>query len=113
MPNIYQAPLTSHTFVTSPRRPSGSLDTAGKTTPGPGAPTGHFVPNSTQEDAIWTNVRDKDWAYGFAAFSVDPGNQPGGQTSIDVTYYRVKGFGGELEVFDTFTLTRPRNDGRH
>jgi hypothetical protein len=45
---------------------------------------------------------------------VDPGNRPGGQTSIEVTYYRVKGFGGsELEVFDTFTLTRPRSDGRH
>ena len=85
----------------------------GKTAPGPGAPTGHFVPNYTQENAIWANVRDKDWAYGFAAFSVDPGTRPGGETSIDVTYYRVKGFGGaELEVFDTFTLTRPRSDGR-
>jgi len=30
---------------------------------------------------------------------------------FEVTYYRVKGFGGELEGFDTFTLTRPRNDG--
>jgi hypothetical protein len=58
-------------------------------------------------------VRDKDWAYGFAAFSVDPGNRRGGETSIDVPCYRVKGFGGaELEVFDTFTLTRPRSDGR-
>ena len=85
----------------------------GKSAPGPGAPTGHFLPNYTQEDAIWSSVRDKDWAYGFAAFSVDPGRRPGGQTSIDVTYYRVKGFGGLLEVFDTFTLTRPRNDGRH
>ena len=30
---------------------------------------------------------------------------------IDVTYYRVKNFNSELEVFDTFTLTRPRSDG--
>lgn len=56
-------------------------------------------------------MRDKDWSYGFAAFSVDPGRRPGGQTTIEVTYYRVKSFGGDLEVFDTFTLTRPRNDG--
>jgi hypothetical protein len=83
----------------------------GKTAPGPGAPTGHFVPNYTTEDAIWASVRDKDWAYGFAAFSVNPGERPGGQTSIEVTYYRVKGFGGELEVYDSFSLTRPRNDG--
>jgi hypothetical protein len=42
---------------------------------------------------------------------VNPGSRPGGETSIDVTYYRVKGFGGaELEVFDTFTLTRPLTD---
>ena len=81
-----------------------------KSNPGPGAPTGHFLPNYTPENAIWSSVRDKDWSYGFAAFSVDPGNRPGGQTTIEVTYYRVKGFGGELEVFDTFTLTRPRND---
>jgi hypothetical protein len=56
-------------------------------------------------------VRDKDWAYGFAAFSVDPGDRRGGTTSIDITYYRVKGYGGDLEVFASFTLTRPRNDG--
>ena len=41
-----------------------------KSTPGPGAPTGHFLPNYTPENAIWASVRDKDWAYGFAAFSV-------------------------------------------
>jgi hypothetical protein len=26
----------------------------GKTAPGPGAPTGHFVPNYTQENAVWS-----------------------------------------------------------
>lgn len=56
-------------------------------------------------------MRDKDWAYGFASFAVDPGDRPGGRTSIEVTYYRVKNLGGELEVFDTFTLTRRRADG--
>jgi hypothetical protein len=83
----------------------------GKTASGPGAPTGHFVPNYTQENAIWLATRDKDWPYGFAAFSVDPGTRRGGQTTIEVTYYRATNFGGELEVFDTFTLTRPRSDG--
>jgi hypothetical protein len=85
----------------------------GKSAPGAGAPTGHFVSNYTPENAIWSNVRDQDWAYGFAAFSVDPGDRPGGVTSIDVTYYRVKDFNSQLEVFDTFTLTRPRSDGFH
>ena len=83
----------------------------GRGTPGPGAPQGHLVANYTQENAIWASVRDKDFAYGFAAFSVDPGRRPGGQTSIAVTYYRVTGFGGELEAYDAFTLVRPRRDG--
>lgn len=42
---------------------------------------------------------------------MDPGHRPGGTTSIDVTYYRVNGFGADLEVFDSFTLTRRRSDG--
>jgi hypothetical protein len=83
-----------------------------KSSPGAGAPTGHFIANYTTENAIWLAQRDKDWPYGFAAFSVDPGRRPGDQTTIEVTYYRVKNFGSELEVFDTFTLTRPRSDGR-
>lgn len=83
-----------------------------KSSPGAGAPTGHFIANYTSENAIWLAQRDKDWPYGFAAFSVDPGRRPGDQTTIEVTYYRVKNFGSELEVFDTFTLSRPRSDGR-
>ena len=77
----------------------------------PSAPQGHLVSHYTQEDAIWASVRDRDFAYGFAAFTVDPGSHPGAKTSIAVTYYRVIGFGGELEAFDTFTLTRRRTDG--
>ena len=84
----------------------------GRTAPNPpSAPQGHLVSNYTQEDAIWASVRDKDFSYGFAAFTVDPGRHPGGRTSIEVTYYRVTGFGGELEAYDTFTLTRRRSDG--
>ena len=83
----------------------------GRGTPGPGAPQGHLVANYTEENAIWASVRDKDFAYGFAAFAVDPGNRSGGQTSIAVTYYRVTGVRGELQAFDAFTLVRPRRDG--
>ena len=79
--------------------------------PGPGAPDGHLTPHYTAEPAIWSSVRDRDHPYGFAAFTVDPGNGPGDRTSIEVTYNRVVGFGGELQPYDTFTLTRPRSDG--
>ena len=78
--------------------------------PGRGANNGHLTPNYTQENAIWSSVRDQAFAYGFAAFSVDPGTRRGGQTSIEVTYYRVTDFGGELSAYDTFTLVRPRRD---
>ena len=77
----------------------------------PSAPNGHLASHYTEENAIWSSVRDRDHSYGFAAFSVDPGSRPGGHTRIDVTYYRVVGFGGELEPYDSFTLTRRRTDG--
>ena len=69
--------------------------------------TGKRVPNYTMEDAPWSAFRDADHAYGFAAFDVDPG-QPGGTTSIKVTYYAVNGPYGDLLPVDRFTLTRPR-----
>lgn len=71
---------------------------------------GFLVSHYTQEEAIWSSVRDRDHPYGFAAFAVDPGRHRGGKTSIEVTYYRVVGFGGELEAYDSFTLVRPRRD---
>ncbi|QGF24710.1 purple acid phosphatase family protein [Raineyella fluvialis] len=74
----------------------------------PGA-NGKRPPVYVQEDAPWSAVRDAENAYGFAAFDVDPG-QPGGTTSIRVTYYAVTGVGGECKVSDTFTLQRPRRD---
>ena len=83
----------------------------GRGTPARGANNGHLVANYSYEDAIWSSVRDEQFAYGFAAFSVDPGSRPGGQTSIGVTYYRVTDFGGELSAYDAFTLVRPRRDG--
>jgi hypothetical protein len=83
----------------------------GRAAPSYAQPEGHLLANYTQENAVWASVRDQDFAYGFAAFAVDPGTKRGGQTSIEVTYYRVTDFGGELEAYDTFTLVRPRNDG--
>jgi hypothetical protein len=69
--------------------------------------TGKRPPIYVREDAPWSAVRNAAHAYGFAAFTVDPG-QPGGRTSIEVTYYDVVGPDGRLEAFETFTLHRPR-----
>jgi hypothetical protein len=63
-----------------------------------------------REDAIWSAVRNAAHAYGFAAFTVDPGLQPSGETTIKVTYYDVIGPDGRLAPFETFTLRRPRRD---
>jgi hypothetical protein len=79
---------------------------------GVGAPdpaTGKRPPVYLTEDAPWAAVRDPDHAYGFAAFTVDPG-RPGKPTSIAVTYYAVNGPYGDLTPVDRFTLTRPRGD---
>jgi len=66
-----------------------------------------------QEQAPWSAFRDKEHAYGFAAFHVDPGTQAGGPTSMTVTYYAVGGPFAALTPVDRFTLVRPRRDGSH
>jgi hypothetical protein len=63
-----------------------------------------------QEAAPWSATRNAAHAYGFAAFTVDPGAGPGAVTTIKVTYYDVVGTGGQLAPFETFTLRRPRRD---
>jgi 3',5'-cyclic AMP phosphodiesterase CpdA len=63
------------------------------------------------EDAVWSAFRDEQHPYGFAAFDVDPGTEPGGRTSIRVTYYNVLQPHGSLEKLETFTLYRQRSDG--
>jgi hypothetical protein len=78
-----------------------------------GAPdpaTGKRPPVYTHEDAPWSAVRDVANSYGFAAFTVDPGTRRGGTTTITVTYYDVVGVGGQLEPFESFTLSRRRSD---
>ncbi len=72
--------------------------------------TGKRAPVYVKEDAPWAAVRNAAHAYGFAAFRLDPGTRPGGDTTIAVTYYDVVGNGGELAPFETFTLRRPRRD---
>src|SRR5262249_9244149 len=68
--------------------------------------TGKRAPNYVPEDASWSAVRDAAHSYGFAAFEVDPGDRRGGTTTITVTYYDVTGPYGQVEPFETFTLTR-------
>lgn len=71
---------------------------------------GRRPPVYVKEDAPWSAVRNAAHAYGFAAFAVDPGSQPGDFTTITVTYYDVVGHGGRIVPFETFTLRRPRRD---
>jgi hypothetical protein len=78
-----------------------------------GAPdpvTGKRPPVYVREDAPWSAVRNAAHAYGFASFSVDPGSERGGPTTMQVVYYDVVGPEGELRAFERFTLRRPRRD---
>jgi hypothetical protein len=72
--------------------------------------TGKRLPVYVKEDAPWSAVRNAAHAYGFAAFTVDPGSQPGGSTTMKVVYYDVVGPDGQVAPFETFTLRRPRRD---
>ncbi len=72
--------------------------------------TGKRPPVYVKENAPWSAVRNAAHAYGFAAFTVDPGTQPGGLTSMRVVYYDVVGPDGQLAPFESFTLQRPRRD---
>jgi hypothetical protein len=76
----------------------------------------------TVGDAAWSARRDAGTGYGVAVFDVNPGAEAGGQTSITVSYYHAvdagpgDGPGGgqadDYALFDTFTVVRPRSDGR-
>jgi hypothetical protein len=72
--------------------------------------TGKRPPVYVKEEAPWLAVRNVAQAYGFAAFTVDPGSERGGTTTIKVTYYDVAGPGGQLAAFESFVLRRPRRD---
>jgi hypothetical protein len=82
------------------------------------------------EAATWSARRDTSAGYGIAVFDVSPGSEAGGQTSITVRYYHAAGpdpadsglLGpaagaqgaptDDYTLFETFTLVRPRSDGR-
>jgi Purple acid Phosphatase, N-terminal domain/Calcineurin-like phosphoesterase len=87
---------------------TGKVITAVSATADPS--TGKRVSTYVQEKAVWSGVRDLEHPYGFAAFTVDPGNHPGGTTTMHVTYYNVNKPSGELSVFETFSLQRRRSD---
>jgi Calcineurin-like phosphoesterase/Purple acid Phosphatase, N-terminal domain len=72
--------------------------------------TGKRAPVYVKEDAPWSAVRNAAHAYGFAAFTVDPGSEQGGLTTMKVVYYDVVGPGGQLAASETFLLRRPRRD---
>jgi hypothetical protein len=75
----------------------------------PNPATGKRPPIYVMEQAPWSAVRNAAHAYGFAAFTVDPGTR-GGFTQIEVTYYDVIGPDGQIAPFESFTLRRPRRD---
>ena len=68
------------------------------------------APVKEVEDATWVGTRDKQHAWGFASFDVDPG-QPGGMTRIVVRVWdTAPSATGVPTIFDEFTLQRPRRD---
>jgi hypothetical protein len=91
-------------------------------------PDGVTGPDGDVEAATWSARRDASPGYGIAVFDVNPGSEAGGQTSITVRYYhdfhdyRAAGADpvspvagepdGDYAFFETFTLVRPRSDGR-
>jgi hypothetical protein len=76
----------------------------------PDPATGKRPPVYVKEDAPWSAVRNAAHAYGFAAFTVDPGSERGGFTTMKVVCYDVVGPGGQIAPFETFMLRRSRRD---
>ncbi len=77
----------------------------------PGAAAGTFVKPGADavEDAIWSARRDTDTGYGIAVFDLDPG-QPGGKTSITISYYHALGADkvptANYDLFETLVLAK-------
>jgi alkaline phosphatase D len=63
------------------------------------------------ETAVWSARTDTSDAYGLAVFDVDPGNSPGGPTSITLRYYHTPAGASAYALLETITLTRRRSDG--
>src|ERR1700751_3805468 len=90
--------------------------------PDPRVPVGDTQAGaSAVETATWSARRDTWTGYGIAVFDVSPGSEAGGQTSITVRWYQAvgaelvgptTGAADNYTLFETFTLFRPRSDGR-
>ena len=89
----------------------------------PLGPGSHPLPAAgAVEAATWSARRDPSAGCGIAVFDVNPGCDAGGQTSVTVRYYHAVGVDpespapgappGDYTQFETFTLIRPRSDGR-
>jgi hypothetical protein len=70
------------------------------------------------EIGTWSAVRDPDTVHpwGVATFDLDPGNRPGGQTSIRVNFYHTPAATAATPypapvLFDSFTMSKRRRDG--
>jgi hypothetical protein len=82
------------------------------------SPQAYKAPANETEVATWSAVRDPNTTYpwGIGVFDVDPGNVPGGMTSITMTYYHTPAatttnLNPAAVQYDSFTAVRPRRDG--
>ncbi|MEY9876735.1 hypothetical protein ABH931_006246 [Streptacidiphilus sp. MAP12-33] len=71
---------------------------------------GKRTPVYVFEDTPWSAFRDAEHAYGFAAFTVDPGRHAGDTTRMHVTYYNVAQPDGAISALESFVLHRRRSD---
>jgi len=69
------------------------------------------------EVGTWSAVRDPDTVHpwGIATFDLDPGDRPGGQTSISVNFYHTPAATAAAPypapvLFDSFTMSKRRRD---
>jgi 3',5'-cyclic AMP phosphodiesterase CpdA len=100
----------SNQLLLDPARCEVIMDVGGQPSAS-GGPRPHRVSTKEPEDATWVGMRDKDHAWGFASFDVDPG-VAGGMTRIRVRVWdTAPSRTGTPTMFDDFTLQRPRRDG--
>jgi hypothetical protein len=73
---------------------------------GPGGPQSQRRSVITAEPAPWSAYRDIATPFGFASFDVAPA-EPGGTTSITVTYYGAAAGSRVYAPLDRFVLRKP------
>jgi len=104
------APLDVYGVDTANGAPQAKVFTRANR-PVQGAAPGSFVrlPADAVEDAIWSARRDPSTGYGIAVFDYDPG-QPGGHSSITISYYHAPGADQkatpDYQLFETIVLEK-------